>query len=302
VALFESFNRDLCEVLGVGDAVESLADLERRGFVGVSSERGGFLRLHDLLREFLRDARPLAEPERLAALRLAAGWFEELDMLPEALTAWVDNGDDEEISRLMHDTGWDLFHQGRADLIISSADRLPPALLDPELQLRVATAQVLRAEQPDAQLRALMGSGGLARAQPSSGSVARDAAFQVANLETQYGDVRKAVELFLGPASGHPLALAFAAGAHLALGDLPEARRCAEGALAEAQRDVRHASGEAEAHLNLGEVCLAEGDFSSAAAEFEAALEGTVQAGNVIAECSARYRFGELELARGNYT
>ena len=85
-ALFESFDRDLCEVLGVGDAVQGLADLERRGSSALSSERGGFLRLHDLLREFLRDGRPLAEPERLAALRLlAAGWSRNGGMLPEAL-------------------------------------------------------------------------------------------------------------------------------------------------------------------------------------------------------------------------
>ena len=33
-ALFETFSGDLCEALGVGEAVESLAELERRGFVG----------------------------------------------------------------------------------------------------------------------------------------------------------------------------------------------------------------------------------------------------------------------------
>ena len=132
------------------------------------------------------------------------------------------------------------------------------------------------------------------------GELASAAAFFVRDYESQYGDIRKAVELFLGPGRDHGLSLAFASGAYLALGNLPEARRCAEYALEESQGST-FAYHAAEAHLNLGEVCVAEGDFSGAAVEFESALDGTVRAGNIIAECSARYRFGELELARGDY-
>jgi DNA-binding SARP family transcriptional activator len=294
-ALFEIFNRDLCAAVGVGDAIDRLAEVERRGFVSTSSERGGFLRLHDLLRGFLRDARPLAEPDRIAVLRVAAGWFEEQDLIPEALRAWTDIDDYGEITRVISDMGWELFHQGgiRSDVILSAAARLPPPLLQPEVKLRVALAHGLRGEH-HAELLALR------ELIEDGGECASSAAFHVADHESQWGDIHKAVELFLGPASEHPLSLAFASGAHLALGRPLEARICAERALVEAT-DHGFVSPTAEAHLNLGEVWLAEGDFSSAAAEFDAALDGTVVAGNVLGECSARYRFGELELARGNY-
>jgi DNA-binding SARP family transcriptional activator len=294
-ALFEIFDRDLCEAIGVGDALGSLAELERRGFVSSSSERGGFLRLHDLLRGFLREARPLADHDRLAVLRVAARWFEEQGLIPEALKAWTDIDDYGEIARVIRDMGWELFHQGgvRADVILSAAARLPPTLLQPAVKLRVALSHGLRGEH-HAELLALR------ELIEDGGECARDAAFHVGDYESQWGDIRKAVELFLGPASGHPLSLAFASGAYLALGRPLEARRCAERALVEA-RDCGFVSATAEAHLNLGEVCLAEGDFSSSAAEFDAALDGTVLARNVLGECSARYRFGELELARGNY-
>ena len=39
-ALFDVFNRDLCQELGVGDAVDSLAELERRGFVSLEQRAG----------------------------------------------------------------------------------------------------------------------------------------------------------------------------------------------------------------------------------------------------------------------
>ena len=293
-ALFEIFSQDLCEALGIGDAVESLAELARRGFVSASSERGGFLRLHDLLRAFLRESRPLREPERIAALRTAAGWFEEQGLIAEALGAWVEIDDVNEISRLTHGHGWDLFYEGHADLIIASAERLPPMLLDGELKLNVALARWLRGEYDVARrsLQQLLESGG-----PQAAA----AAFNLANYESQHGEIRRAVDLFLGPGREFPLSLAFASGAYLALGNLPEARSCAQRALLEADEEDLQMNPKAEAHLNLGEVCLAEGDLSAAAAEFEAAHEGTRRGKSVNIQCSARYRFGELELARGNY-
>ena len=108
VALFGSFSGELCEALGVGEAIESLAELERRGFVTTSNEREDFLRLHDVLREFLREVRPLPDAERRAALLLAARWFERRGLIPQALDAWSEADEPQEIARLLRESGAEL--------------------------------------------------------------------------------------------------------------------------------------------------------------------------------------------------
>ncbi len=301
-ALFETFSGDLCEALGVAEAVESLTELQRRGFVTTSGDREDLLRLHELLRDFLREIRPLEDSERRAALLVGARWFEKRGLVPEALGAWADVDEPQEIVRLLREHRQALFLGGRGDAIIAAANRFPEALLVPEVKRLVANAEHVQGNQATAlryfsELLAVEGdySGpGYRR-----GLAIDDAAFHLADYECQAGDVRKAVELFLGPGRGHPFSLAFVAGAYLALGDVPQARDCATRAVEETRRSGV-ATVEAEAHLNLGEVYLAEGDLPSAEAEFEASLKGFLRAGNVLGECSARYRFGELELARGS--
>ena len=301
VALFGSFSGELCEALGVGEAVENLAELERRGFVTTSSEREDFLRLHDVLREFLREIRPLPDAERRAVLLLAARWFEGRGLIPQALDAWSEADEPEEIARLLRENGAELHHRGRSDAIIDAVTRFPEALLVPEVKWWAANAQVVRGDQATAvrYFSELLAAEGEYRGLGFSARLTAGAAFHLADYETQHGDVRKGIELFLGPARASPLSLAFVSGAYLALGELPRAREYATRAIEEARR-AGVATVEGEAHLNLGEVYLAEGDVPSAAAEFEASLECFLRESNVLGECSARYRFGELELARGN--
>ena len=203
-ALFETFSGDLCEALGVGEVVESLAELERRGFVTTSSDREDFLRLHDLLRDFLREIRPLAELRAPCRSPRGRKVVRETRLVPGSARRMGRHrraGGDRPPDSAKADRTSSM--RGRGDAIIAAANRFPEALLVPEVKLLGCQCRVRAGKPGDGApvlLRAL-GRRGQTTLGPSTrgGLRSRCDAFHVADYEIQNGDVRKAVELFLGP-------------------------------------------------------------------------------------------------------
>ena len=293
IAALERFTPELCQELDLPDPGRKLAHLQRRGFVIAGGESAEWLRLHPLLREFVKATSPLDAEERRAVHRLAARWAESTGLLREALESWVEAGEPEEVVRVLHERGKELFDSGLVGAVTEAAAHVPHELLDSGTKILVASSAGILGES-ETELRHL---NELRAEDPASLPFV---SFQLGTRYVKEGRHRDAIEAFLATDELHPMHLAFAAYAYFELGELGDSRRYALLALEEA-RETGHLTAQAEAHMGLASIAMEEGDFLTAEAHCEAALEAALQAGNVLAECSARTRFAQLRTDQGRY-
>jgi DNA-binding SARP family transcriptional activator/tetratricopeptide (TPR) repeat protein len=293
VAALERFAPELCGELDLPEPEERLAHLQRRGFVITGRGTTELLSLHPLLRDFVRETWPLDEDERRATHRLAARWAESGGMLREALESWLEAGEPDEVARVLHERGKELFDAGLVGVVVEAAARIPHDLLDSDAKALVASSAGILGEG-ETELRIL---DELAAEDPASLSFV---SFQLGNRYMLRGRPRDAIDSFLSTDERHPMHLAFAAYAYFELGELDDSRRYALQAL-EASRATGHLTAEAEANMGLASILIEEGDLSTAETHCEAALDAALRAHNVLAECSARTRFAELRIAQGRY-
>ncbi len=84
-AEFDRFSAELCEAVGAAPPADLLAGLQRRGLVVVRSRPGGWLSMHAVLRDFVREDL-LLDKTRLREVHVsAAGWFASRGLHRDAL-------------------------------------------------------------------------------------------------------------------------------------------------------------------------------------------------------------------------
>jgi len=131
-SVLERLSPELCaEVLDVPDARQRLRRLAQSNlFVVPLDSHGNWYRYHQLFREFLRAELTRTAPEAsLDVHRRAAAWFAEHDLIDEALELLAAIDDSVRIRELLEAQHANLLRTGRADTLITWADRLPAAEL-----------------------------------------------------------------------------------------------------------------------------------------------------------------------------
>jgi LuxR family maltose regulon positive regulatory protein len=186
---------------GAHELVERLRDEGQ--FVVADAEVGGWVRVHDVIREALQVALQRSEPGVEPILRAgAAAWFERHGMIAEAIAQAVAGGDREQLAGLICEHGLALALARRTtvlrpavDVLRASAER-EPLLAGIELLLRVQEGVDPRVLAPEA-WRLYERCGDLAGARmlmalllasPIFGDVKRSIAVGLESLE-RFGDV-----------------------------------------------------------------------------------------------------------------
>ena len=147
VAYFDRFSPALCEALGLEGAAETSRLLVQSGlFVQAGSTSDGWLVLHELVRDFVRDRWPLDEDALHALQARAAAWFEARGELERALRSLAESSDHGELVRFLREHGADILASGGADAVIRHAEQLPAELRDGGLELLVGEAHRTRGD------------------------------------------------------------------------------------------------------------------------------------------------------------
>ena len=147
VAYFDRFSPELCEALGIERAAETSRLLVRRGlFVHAGSTDDGWLVLHELVRDFVRDRWPLDEDVLRTLHARAAAWFEARGELAPALRSLAESGNQSELARFLRERGAEVVASGEVDAVLRHAEQLPAELRDQELELLVGEAHRTRGD------------------------------------------------------------------------------------------------------------------------------------------------------------
>lgn len=292
-AQFERFSADLCEAIGAAPPSDVLAGLCRRGLVAARGGPGGWLSMHALLRDFVREALPLRE-EDLRDLHLAAAdWFASQGLLREGLASLKVAGDPERIVAFLHEHWHELIDHGFADAVVDAATLLPGELVDENLHHLIGRCC------------ALLGRTGEALEWFSTLPPGAHLAFQIADVLMQRGEEAEAFEVLLasipveegGP---HPLHHAYIAFLAPALGELDRGEEAANCALtaAEASGDLGHL---ADAHTAAADVAQARGAVEQAERHYRAARDFAERKGNLLALCAAETKTARFWTVHGRY-
>jgi ATP/maltotriose-dependent transcriptional regulator MalT/DNA-binding SARP family transcriptional activator len=292
-AQFDRFSAELCEAVGTSQPPDILEGLSRRGLVAVRSAPKGWLSMHALLRDFVRERFPLAE-EDLRHLHLAAArWFGTQGLLREALSSLKIVEDPEPLASFLDEHWRRLIDGGFADAVIETADLLPDELLHDDLLHLIGRCH------------ALLGRTGEALEYFSRLPPGPHRAFQIADVHMQRGESAEAFDVLLGEAaagSGQRTSIyhAFIAFLSPSLGELVLGEREAAQALQTADQsgDLGHL---ADAHAAVADVAQARGDVARAERHYRAARDLGERSGNILALCAVQVKTARLWTVRGRY-
>jgi len=277
-ALFDRFNEDLCEALGMRGAASTIAGLLRRGlFLQARGPHGNWFSLHALVREFASRSWPLPPGEVRKLHRRAAAWFETRGHVEEALRSLAKAGDYPGLAGLLSKRGAGLVAAGRAQSVIELGEALPTDLRDPSIELVLGEAHAIRGEGDEA-LECF------GRAAGGGESLSAALASRIGELHNRRGELNEAMRaLERGRATNampadEALLLAAQARVHYMVGDFETSRSLAVRALelAETSGDDRSI---ASAFTTL---CVVTGDDVQAGMTYLGrALEAAERAGDV---------------------
>lgn len=151
VSPFDRVSPELCEALGISDALRILDSLARRGlFVQYEGGSRTWLSLHRLLRDHARERWPMAPEERRATLLQAAAWFAEAGEMGDALRAVEGSGDLTALRSFLIRRGAELVAGGRGEELIVAGQLIPPDDRGPELEMLMGWARRLRGDWDEA--------------------------------------------------------------------------------------------------------------------------------------------------------
>jgi ATP/maltotriose-dependent transcriptional regulator MalT/DNA-binding SARP family transcriptional activator len=297
-AQLDRFTPELCEALGIARAEDLLGDLVRRGLVADPPEgSGGWYHLHELVRQFVRDAWPMSAAELLELRRRAAVWFEAAGHVEEALAALTAAKDADGILKLFSRRWLELIDSGSLDAVVKAGEVLPIDLRKHSAYL-VAHCHILRGDfdQAYAWLTPL-----------EKEPLDPELGFHLALIHINRGEPQDALDALLRCEQGledwglsPAMHYAFTAYQLAALGRLAEARTYAERAF-DAAREEPDTTPLAEAHMALGQLAAVDGDLAGAEAHLQAALEIAERIDNVLATCSLRTWIAYLRTEQGRY-
>jgi LuxR family maltose regulon positive regulatory protein len=155
-ALFDRFSVSVMESV-MGDAPESIADVlsrvERANLflVPLDTARTWF-RYHALFAEFLR--RQISPEEAGKFYRVASSWFEENNLLDEAIHYATHAGDYERAIALLETHYIDIIQRGEQSALLEWLSTIPPGLMEkhPRLWLAKGWASVISLDSAEAEL------------------------------------------------------------------------------------------------------------------------------------------------------
>jgi DNA-binding SARP family transcriptional activator len=298
VAPLERFTAELAEALGIEDAPDHVAALDRRGLFIEPRGMPGWFALAPLVREFALQRLPLDPERRRALCRTAAVWLEERGHDDQALSLLMAAGEPEEAARLLVHSGAALLAAGASELVVRVARWLPEDATDPAIQRLVGEAHQVRGEWD----LALERYGRLTE----TAEVDAGLAWRTGLIHYLRGEPDRALEIYERgrPGIGEPrddaLLLAWTAAAFWLRGDLEacgsRARRALE--IAEACGDDQAL---AAAHTALAMLAALESDRRTNFVHYQRALDHAERAGDVLQVIRIRANRGSHLVEESKY-
>jgi ATP/maltotriose-dependent transcriptional regulator MalT/DNA-binding SARP family transcriptional activator len=298
VAPLESFTAELATALGVPDAPELVAALDRRGLFLEPRGEDGWYSLAPLIREFATAHLGPDPLERGQLCGAAARWLEEHGRHDAALRQFMAAENPEGAVRVLVANGPALLASGVSELVIQVAAWLPDELADEAVHRVAGEAHQVRGEW-DA---ALERYGRLAEA----GEVDAAVAWRMGLIHHLRGDLDLALQVYergrlgTGEARDDALLLAWTAAAYWLRGDVETCRDRAERASEIATGCGDHQA-LAAAHTALAMLAALESDRRANDAHYLRALDHAERAGDVLQVIRIRANRGSRLCEEGYY-
>ena len=292
-AEFDRFSPELCEAVGASPPAELVVGLQRRGLIAARSGRGGWLTLHAVLRDFLREHLPLSD-EELGELHVkAAEWFFAQGLLREGLTSLKTARRPELIATALHDHWREWYDQGLVGAVVDAAEVLPESLVDEELRHLIGRSHVL------------VGRSGEALEWFAALPPGPDRAFEFADVYTGRGELSKAFDVLVEaldryPDPPHTYCCIYIAFLAPELGELDAGGKAAQLSL-ELAKESGDLGNLADAHAAVADIAQARGEVRDAERHYQAAREVAERGGNLLALCAAQVKTARFWTVQGRY-
>lgn len=300
VAPLERFTAELCQELGIPDAADVLASLERRGlFVEPSSEQAGWYALSALAREFALERMMLPEPELLALRLRASRWLAERGHVEQALALLAAAAAHEELAALLAERGEELLSAGLVDAVARFTDLLPQALRNASVERLAGEARQIQGDWDGALACFERAGAGAAELEPGI-------AWRAGLIHHVRGDLDAAVALYArGRLDGsaprdEALVLAWWASLDWLRGDLDACRERGARAHEIASR-VGDPQALAASHTVLALIAAYEGDRVANDAHYLRALEHAERAKDVLQTIRIHVNRGSRRMEEADY-
>jgi ATP/maltotriose-dependent transcriptional regulator MalT/DNA-binding SARP family transcriptional activator len=293
-AEFDRFSAELCEAVGAAPQADLLTGLQRRGLIASRSGPGGWLTLHAVLREFVRENISLDETARREVHLSAARWFGSQGLHREALASLKIAGDPQRIADFFKEHWRPLIEWGFSDAVVDAAELLTDDVIDEPNLHNVGRSY------------ALLGRTGEALAWFEKLPPGPDRAFQIADVHMQRGEPAEAWDVLIAGMEAETrelpngyvwIYLAFLAPT---LGELDVGEDAARRALEQADA-IGYLGHQADAHAAVADVAQARGDVEAADRHYRAARELAERARNLLALCSVQIKTARLWTVQGRY-
>lgn len=299
VAALPRFDAALAAWLGVADAPTTIADLQRRMlFLETVGPDARWLRLHALIRRFVRERMPLDDDEKQQVLRRAAAWLEQHDHLREAAETLDAAPDPAANAAFLERSGARLLAMGATSELLAVAAGVPDGAGAPVIDVLAAEAHLVRGEVERARER-------LRTIAEPEGRLPARTAWLLGRTYWERGETAQAVAAYergltgSGETRDRSLLLSYLASAYWTTGRVEEARAAATSAL-----ELAHVSGDpgavAAAHNPLAVIHL-RSDPDAAERHFRDGIEAADRAGDLFQLIRLRTNFGTVLEARGHY-
>jgi DNA-binding SARP family transcriptional activator len=292
-AEFDRFSPELCQAVGATPPADLLTGLQRRGLVASRSGPGGWLTLHAVLRDFLRQHVPLPEAARSELHVKAAEWFFAQGLLREGLASLKTAGRPELIAAALRDHWREWYDQGLVGAVVDAAEVLPESFVDEGLRHLIGRSHVL------------IGRSGEALEWFAELPPGPDRAFEFADVYTGRGELSKAFDVLMEaleryPDPPHAYSCIFIAFLAPGLGELEVGGRAAQLAL-ELAKERGDLGNIADAHAAVADIAQARGEFRDAERHYQAAREAAERGGNLLALCAAQVKTARFWTVQGRY-
>jgi len=296
LALLDRFTPELCRALGMGDADEVLARLQRRSIlIEPLPGGGGWMRVHPLVREVLLGKGSSAAPGSLR--EDAAAWLEETGEVGQALHCLRVAGNTDALLAFLLKHGERMIDAGAARDVAEATAGLGD--LSPDVRIVLGIARQALGEW-DAALRVFDDAVG------SEGPIPARVAWRIGLIHYLRGNSDAAGKAFdrgrieSGVTADEGLLLAWTAALHWMQGEAESCRAAADRALraAEASGDLRAF---AAAHTAKAMLAAVEGDRRANDAHYLRALAAAEEAGDVFQVIRIRTNRGSHLFEEGWY-
>jgi DNA-binding SARP family transcriptional activator/tetratricopeptide (TPR) repeat protein len=292
-AEFDRFSAELCEAVGAAQPADFLLGLQRRGLIAARSGPGGWLTLHAVLRDFLREHLPLSEAELVELHVKAAEWFFAQGLLREGLASLKTARRPELIAAALRDHWREWYDQGLVGAVVDAAEVLPESYVDEGLRHLIGRSHVL------------VGRSGEALEWFAALPPGPDRAFEFADVYTGRGELSKAFDVLVEaleryPDPPHAYCCIFIAFLASGLGELEAGAKAAQLSLelGKESGDLGHL---ADAHAGVADIAQARGEVGEAERHYQAARELAERGGNLLALCAAQVKTARFWTVQGRY-